>query len=68
MTAIDLSKQQALDTDLKTVKQINLTSNQDRAGNTTTFFIIEEAKDIILDFSQETETTGNLFCFNIILI
>ena len=32
---------------------MNFTANLDRAGNTT-FFIIEEAKETVLDFSQET--------------
>ena len=34
--------------------QINFTANLDRAGNTTMFFIIEEAKENFLDFSQGT--------------
>ena len=54
MIAIDLSKQQALDADPKAIQQINFTANLDRAGNTTMFFIIEEAKETVLDFSQET--------------
>ena len=37
-----------------TIQQINLTANLDRDGNTTMFFIIEEAKETVLDFSQET--------------
>ena len=52
MIAIDLSKQQALDADPKAIQQINFTANLDRAGNTTMFFIIEEAKETVLDFSQ----------------
>ena len=51
MTAIDISKQQALDADPKAIQQINFTSNLDRAGNIRTFFILEEEKKI-LDFSQ----------------
>ena len=54
MIAIDLSKQQALDADPRAIQQINFTANLDRAGNTTMFFIIEEAKETALDFSQET--------------
>ena len=54
MIAIDLNKQQELDADPKATKQINFTGNLDRAGNTTMFFIIEEAKETILDFSQRT--------------
>ena len=52
MIAIDLSKQQALDDDPKALQQINFTANLDRAGNTTTYFIIEEAKETVLDISQ----------------
>ena len=33
MTAIDLSKQQALDADPRTIQQNNFTANLDRAGN-----------------------------------
>ena len=54
MIAVDLSKQQALDADPKAIQQINFTANLDRAGNTTMFFIIEEAKETVLDFSQGT--------------
>ena len=52
--AIDLSKQQALDPDLKAIQQINFFGNLDRAGNITMLFIIKEAKETILDFSQGT--------------
>ena len=44
MIAIDLSKQQALDADPRAIQQINFTANLDKTGNTTTFFIIEQAK------------------------
>ena len=54
MVPIDLSQQQSLDADPKKIQQINFTGNLDRAGNTIIFFIIEEAKKIILDFSQGT--------------
>ena len=54
MIAIDLSKQQALDADPRAIQQINFTANLDRTGNTTMFFIIEEAKETVLDFSQGT--------------
>ena len=40
---IDLGKQQELDADPRAIQQINFTENLD-AGNTTMFFIIEEAK------------------------
>ena len=54
MIAIDLSKRQALNPDPKAIQQINSTANLDRAGNTTIFFILEDAKEILLDFSQGT--------------
>ena len=54
IVATDLSKQQALDTDPRAIQQINFIANLDRTGNTTMFFIIEEAKETVLDFSQGT--------------
>ena len=45
---IDLSKQQALDAASNARQQINFNKNLDRAGNTTIFFIIKKAKQIIL--------------------
>ena len=52
MIATDLSKQWVLDADPRAIQQINFTANLDRDGNTTMFFIIEEAKESVLDFSQ----------------
>ena len=57
MIAVDSRKQQALDADPISNQQINFTANLDRVGNTGIYFIIEEveeAKETILDFSQET--------------
>ena len=54
MIAIDLSKQQALDADPKAIQQINFIANLDRAGNTRFYFILEEAKETIFEFSQGT--------------
>ena len=54
MIVVDLSKQQALNADSKAIQQINFTSNLDRAGNTRIYFILEEAKETVLDFSQGT--------------
>ena len=54
MIAIDLSKQQALDADPKAIQQINFTANLDRAGNTRLYFILEEAKETVFEFSQGT--------------
>ena len=54
IVAINLSKQQALDADPRAIQQINFTANLDRPENTTMFFIIELAKETVLDFSQGT--------------
>ena len=50
----NLSKQQTLDADPKATQQVNLTGYLAQVGdaNTTMIFIIEEAKETILDFSQ----------------
>ena len=50
--SIDLSKQQALDADPRAIHQINFTANLDGAGNTTIYFILEEAKETVFEFSQ----------------
>ena len=52
MITVDLSKQQALDADTRAIQQINFIANLDRAGNTRIYFILEEAKETILDFSE----------------
>ena len=54
MTPIDLSKQQALDADPKAIQQINFTGNLDRPEGATMFFIIEEAKETVIYFSEGT--------------
>ena len=52
MIAIDLSKQHAADP--RAIQQINFNTNLNRAGNTTTFFIIEEANKNVFGFWQGT--------------
>ena len=54
MAATDLSKQQVLTADPNAMQQINFAKNLERTGNTTKFFILEEVKQFILDFSQKT--------------
>ena len=54
MIAIDLSKQQALDAYPRAIQQINFTANLDKAGNMRFYFIIEEAKETVFEFSQRT--------------
>ena len=54
MIAIDLSKQQALDTDPRATHQISFTRNLDLAAGYLIFFILEEAKKAVLDISRGT--------------
>ena len=80
MNAIDLSKQQELDAHPIAIQQINFIGNLDEPGNTTMFFIIEEAKDRFRFFTRNSESIVNvvvrlsycvfynLFGFNIISI
>ena len=54
MIVIDLRKQQELDADPQAIQHINFTGNLAQDGDTTMFFIIEEVKATILNFSQGT--------------
>ena len=47
MIAMNLSKQQALHADPRTIQKINFTAN-----NTVILFILVEARETVLDFSQ----------------
>ena len=51
---VDLSKYQEVDADPKAIKQVNFAGNLYWPGNKTMFFINEEAKEAILDFSRGT--------------
>ena len=61
MIATDLSKKQALDADPRVIQQINFITNLERAKNTILFFITEEAKETVLDFSQGTLKVLKIF-------
>ena len=52
MIAINLNKQQALGADPKAIQQSDFTGNLE--NNALIFFIIEEAKETVLVFSQGT--------------
>ena len=52
MIEIDLSKQQAFDADPIGIQKINFTGNLKQQA--TIFFITEETKETVLDFSQWT--------------
>ena len=54
MIALDLSKQQVLDADPRAIQEINFTANLERDGRTAMFFIIEETKETVFEFSQGT--------------
>ena len=54
MIEVDLSEQKELDSDPKTIPEINFTGNLDKAEGSTMFFIIEEERETVLDFSQGT--------------
>ena len=48
------SKHQALDADPRAIQQFNFTGNLDWAAGAVIFFILEEVKETVLDFSQGT--------------
>ena len=48
----DLSKQEKLDADSRSIQQINFTGNLSRAEGAKMYFIIEEVKKTVLDFSE----------------
>ena len=52
MTEIALSKQKALNTDPKAIRQIGFTESLTQQATYKTFFIIEKAKGKVLDFPQ----------------
>ena len=52
LIAIDLNKQQKLDADPKAIEQSIFTGSLDRVVGSTMLFIIEEAKETVLDFSK----------------
>ena len=53
-TTINLSKKQEFDADSKSINQTNFTGNLDENENVKMFFIIKEANETILYFSQVT--------------
>ena len=57
MITVDLSKQQILGANTRANKQINFTANLDRGDEdayTRIYFILEEARESKIDFSQGT--------------
>ena len=64
MVAIDLSKQQVLHANPKAIQQINFTGDLAQDPNANMFFVIEEAKETIFDFSQRNVIVFCCFFFN----
>ena len=56
-----LSKHSKQDADPKAIQQVNFTGNLDRAESATMFFIIEQAKETVLDFEIETVKVLRLY-------
>ena len=54
LISVDLRKKQKLDVDVKEIQQINFTENLNRAEGSPMFFINEEGKETVLDFSKGT--------------
>ena len=54
LIAIDLSKEQKLDADPGAIQEINFIANLEREEGTTMFFITEQAKESVFEFSQGT--------------
>ena len=65
MIAIDLRKQEALDSDPKAIQQLNFTASLSDNNNILMFFIIEEVKETILDFSQGTIKVLRMSSYNL---
>ena len=70
LVAIDLSKQQVLNFDPGTRQQIDCAGIRSAKENTIMFLIVEEVKQIILDFPQETvkvlqTCSTNVFAINV---
>ena len=65
LIAIDLSEQQKLDTNPNAMQQMIFNGNLTRAEGARKYFMIEEAKEANLDFSEETVKVL-WFCFVLI--
>ena len=55
LVAIDISKQLKLDADSKVLQKINFIGSLNNAEGAIMFFIIEELKETVLDFSKGTD-------------
>ena len=62
MISVDLSKRQALDADPREIQQIYFTGNLDRLGNAIMFLSYEEAKETVLEISQQIVKVLQVYC------
>ena len=62
MISVDLSKRQALDADPREIQQIYFTGNLDRVGNAIMFLSYEEAKETVLEISQQIVKVSQVYC------
>ena len=53
MIVVDLSKQQALDSDPKAIQQINFTANVGRVGIRDFISFLKKQKKLLLNFRKE---------------
>ena len=60
MIAIDLSKWQALDADLRAIKQINVTTNLDRVGNKNFFHYLRSKGNCLRLFTRNCKSFVNV--------
>ena len=65
MIAVDLSKEQVLDPNPRANHKINFKANLDTADNLRIDFVLEEAKESKLEFSQGTVKVLEI-CYRII--
>ena len=68
MIAIDLSKQEELDANLKVIQKIDFMGNLNRGqninDNTTTFSLLKKQKNRVRFFTRNCKSIVNLFYFN----
>ena len=69
LIAVDLTKQKALDADLRAIQQINFTGKITATQNNTRviiYYILEQSKETILEFSNSKSFVINIKWLNII--
>ena len=63
MTAVDLSKQQILDSDPRAVLQVNFTADLDKPGNTRIYFILRK-RNYFSFCTRHCKSIVNMWCNN----